>query len=147
MSNPRKAKGTRWETAVTRALNAFWGGRHGLKAYKPRQEGFRDVGDIHASPFVIQAKDWKDVVGALREGLDGAEKQKRNAGEPYGVATIKRARRPVGDAYAVMTLETFARLVLRIRTAEALIREAVPEPYRGAYFEDIEDDLAQEFPR
>lgn len=106
MSNPQKAKGTRWETAVVRFLRD-----RGLYAYKPRQEGFRDVGDIHVPPFVLQAKDWKDVLGALREGTDGARVQRVNAGLPYGAAVIKRARRPIEDAYVVIRLGDFPDLV------------------------------------
>lgn len=99
MSNPRKAKGTRWETTVTRYLRDA-----GLLAYKPRQEGFRDVGDVHVPPFVLQAKDWTDVVSALRAGTEGVRLQKIHADMPFGAAVIKRARKPVEDAYLVMRL-------------------------------------------
>jgi catechol 2,3-dioxygenase-like lactoylglutathione lyase family enzyme len=115
MSNPQKAKGTRWETAVTDFLREVLG-RH--RVYKPRQEGFRDVGDIHAPPFIIQAKDWRDVVGALREGLDGAEIQAGHAGLPFGAAVVKRVRKPVGKAYFVLTLEDAAALMKRLAEAE-----------------------------
>lgn len=102
----QKAKGTRFETAVRDYLR-----EHGLPAYRPAQEGFRDVGDIHGvSPFVVQCKDWRDVTGALREGVTGAQVQAANAGEEFGVAVIKRARKPVGDAYVAMTLADFVRL-------------------------------------
>jgi len=114
MSNPQKAKGTRWETAVTRFLRDA-----GLYAYKPRQEGFRDVGDIHVPPFTLQAKDWKDLAGALREGTDGARAQRIHAGLPFGAAVIKRARRPVEDAYVVVRLGDFPDLVRALIAAEA----------------------------
>lgn len=114
MSNPQKAKGTRWETAVTRFLREA-----GLYAYKPRQEGFRDVGDIHAPPFTLQAKDWKDLAGALREGSDGARAQRANAGLPFGAAVIKRARRPVEDAYVVIRLGDFPALVRAVQAGGA----------------------------
>lgn len=106
MSNPQKAKGTRWETAVTNFLKDA-----GLFAYKPRQEGFRDVGDIHVPPFVLQAKDWRDVVSALREGTDGVQLQRLHAGLPFGAAVIKRARKPVEDAYVVMRLGDLPALI------------------------------------
>lgn len=103
MSNPRKAKGTKWETEIKGFANRVLGAR--AKVYRPAQEGFADTGDLHGvSPFVIQAKNWKDLVGALRVGVDGAVKQARAAGERWGVAVIKRHRRPVGEAYAVMRL-------------------------------------------
>lgn len=123
-----KARGTRWETALVRALSAFFRGRFGLAPRRVAQEGFADTGDIHGiSPFIAQAKDWRSWETAMREGLDGAERQRRRAGEPYGVAFVKRARRAVGGGYAVMTIATWARLVLRLRRAEALLAEADPE--------------------
>lgn len=115
MSNPAKAKGTRFETAVVDFLRAA-----GIRAYRPAQSGFRDHGDIHGvSPFVIQAKDWRDVTSALREGLDGVQLQVRNAGETYGVAVVKRARKPAADAYAVMRLEDLSKLILQLRKEAA----------------------------
>lgn len=106
-----KDKGTRWETAVVAFLND-----KGVRAYRPAQSGFRDHGDVHGvSPFVIQAKDWRDVTSALREGLDGVQLQVKNAGETYGVAVVKRARKPAADAYAVMRLEDLAALILQLR--------------------------------
>lgn len=114
MANPQKAKGTRWERDVVEFLKGA-----GLKVYKPRQEGFRDVGDIHCPPFALQAKDWKDVVSALREGLSGAVLQAVHADLPFGAAVVKRARKPVGEAYFLLRLEDGARLMKRLREAEA----------------------------
>lgn len=106
-----KDRGTRWETAVVTFLR-----EQGVQAYRPAQSGARDVGDVHGvSPFVIQAKNWRDVTSALREGVDGAQIQARNAGETYGAAIVKRARKPVGEAYAVMRLEDLAALILQLR--------------------------------
>jgi hypothetical protein len=111
MSNPAKAKGTRWESVIVAFLNAI-----GIKVYRPAQSGFKDTGDIHgADPFIIQAKDWKSWEAAIREGLDGAEVQARNAGMPFGVAIVKRARRPVGKAYVVMSLDTFGAVLRMLR--------------------------------
>lgn len=122
-----KDKGTAWETALVRSLSAFWGGRYGLAPRRVAQEGFKDSGDLHGiSPFIAQAKNWTSWQAAIREGLDGAEKQKVNARELYGVAFVKRARKPTGDGYAVMTVATFARLLLRLRRAEAMVRDLDP---------------------
>lgn len=119
-----KAKGTKWETAIVRALAAFFRGRCGLAPRRVAQEGFNDTGDIHGiDPFIGQAKHWKDWQAAIREGLDGAERQKVAAGRPYAVAFVKRVRKGVGGGYAVMTIETFARLLMRLRRAEALLSE------------------------
>ena len=101
MANPRKAKGTKFETEVKDLANDVLG--HRTKAYRPAQTGHQDVGDIHGvSPFIFQTKNWKDLVGALREGVDGAVKQAKHAGETWGVAVVKRARKNTADAYAVM---------------------------------------------
>lgn len=128
MANAAKAKGTRWERDVREYLRA-----NGFpRAYKPYEEGFEDVGDIHAGDAVLQAKDWVSWQSAIREGLDGAVRQaaawdgKRNkAAQSAGMwdatpvrgsvpaAVVKRARKPVADAYVVMRLEDFARLLAR----------------------------------
>lgn len=110
MSSPQKAKGTRWETAVTRYLRD-----QGVTAHKPRQEGHQDIGDIHAAGlFALQAKDWRDVVSALREGTAGAQVQKVHAGLPFGAAVVKRARKPVEDAYLVLRLADLPELIRAI---------------------------------
>jgi hypothetical protein len=106
-----KQKGTAHETAIVNYLNS-----RGIPAYRPAQSGFADHGDIHGvSPFILQAKDWRDWQSAIREGLDGAQKQRVNAGEPYGVAVVKRARKSIGEAYVVLRLEDFASLLLDLR--------------------------------
>lgn len=115
MSNPNKAKGTRWETAITRYLQDA-----GLLAYKPRQEGHKDVGDIHvAGTFVVQAKDWKDILAGIREGVEGVRVQKGHARMPFGVAVVKRPRKPIEDAYVVMRLGDFPQLVRAVTTPQA----------------------------
>lgn len=119
MANANAAKGSRWERQLRDELRA-----RGLRVYRPRQEGFEDVGDLHAGPFVIQAKDWRSWEAAIREGLDGAVRQAeawdRVSGYPapsairsVPLAVVKRARRPVGEAYAVLQLDDVLRLGLR----------------------------------
>lgn len=123
-----KQKGTAWETALVRFLGDAFGGRFGLAPRRVAQEGYNDSGDIHGiSPFVAQAKAYKSWEDAIRLGLDGVEKQKLHAGEPYGVAFVKRVRRSVGQGYAVMTVATWARLLLRLRRAEALLEQHCPD--------------------
>lgn len=132
-----KAKGTKWETDLVRSLGAFFGGRFGLAPRRVAQEGFKDTGDLHGlDPFIGQAKNWKSWEDAIREGLDGAQKQKDHAGAEYGVALVKRVRRGVGDGYAVMTVGTFARLLLRLRRAEALLDADALARHRQATAED-----------
>lgn len=141
-----KARGTRWETALVRALSAFFGGRHGLAPRRVAQEGHADTGDLHGlSPFVAQAKDWKSWEDAIREGLDGAEVQHVRAGEDYGVAFVKRIRKGPGGGYAVMTVATFARLLVRLRRAEDLLADADPDRAR-VHATATHDDRVRPFP-
>lgn len=140
-----KAKGTRWETALVRSLADFFGGAFGLAPRRVVQEGYTDSGDLHGvSPFIVQAKDWRSWDAAIREGLDGAERQKGHAAEPYGVALVKRARRGVGDGYAVMTVATFARVLLRLRRAEALLAASGPSE-AASHAESTLRDASREF--
>lgn len=105
-----KAKGTRWERHVIDYLAT-----RGIEAYRPRQDGFADVGDLHGvSPFILQCKDWTSWQAAIREGLDGAQRQRDAAGEAFGAAVVKRARRPAEDSYVVMRLEDFASVLVQL---------------------------------
>ena len=136
-----KRKGTAWETALVKYLGDLFLGRFGLAPRRVAQEGFNDTGDLHGiSPFIGQAKNYKSWEDAIRLGLDGAEAQRVRAGEPYGVAFVKRVRRPVGDGYAVMTVATFARLLLRLRRAETYLQDYAPEAYVHYAAETERDD-------
>ena len=131
MTSRNKAKGTRWERDLRDYFRSV-----GIQAYRPAQEGRGDVGDLHGlAPFVGQAKDWEDTVAALRVGTDGAQVQAKNAREPYGVNFVKRRRAAVEKGYAVMPVATFARLLLRLRSAESLLA--------ALNFEVYEDHLAR----
>lgn len=142
-----KQKGTAWETALVRTLGAYWAGRYGLAPRRVAQEGFADSGDLHGiSPFIAQAKNYRSWEEAIRLGLDGAEKQKGHAGEPFGVAFVKRVRRSVGDGYAVMTVATFARLLVRLRRAEHLLRENAPREVWDRHAGETDADVDDPFP-
>lgn len=114
MAHPNAAKGAKWERDVTRYLREHLD----PATRKPRQEGLGDVGDIHSAGAVVQAKDWKDWKAAIREGLDGAVKQAGNANLWPPAAVVKRARRPVGEAYTILRLDDFIALVKAARAAE-----------------------------
>lgn len=120
-----KAKGTAWESALRDYLRTM-----GLPAYRPAQEGRFDTGDLHGlEPFIGQAKNWKDTVAALRVGTEGAEAQAAHAGQDYGVNFVKRARAGTDRGYAVMTVRTFAAVLVRLRLAEDLLARQAPEHY------------------
>jgi hypothetical protein len=142
-----KQRGTAWETALVRALSAFFAGRHGLAPRRVAQEGFADTGDLHGlSPFIAQAKDWRSWEDAMRIGLDGAEAQRVRAGEAYGVAFVKRIRKPVGGGYAVLTIATFARVLLRMRRAEELLRASDPGAWER-HIAETRQEVEVTFPR
>lgn len=116
-----KAKGTRYESAIVAYLNA-----QGMRAYRPAQAGAKDTGDIHGIPlFAVQCKDWQRVTDAIREGVDGAETQRMNLGVPFGVAFVKRARKPVEHGYAVMRIDRFIEL----------LRLVIPDAFQGGTHE------------
>jgi hypothetical protein len=121
--NPNAARGARWERAVRDFLREVFG----RLVLRPRQEGHVDIGDLHLSPFVLQAKDEAkhDFSGYIRD----AEAQARAAGEPYGAAVVKRRNHAVGLAYVVLTLHTFRAVVARLRRAEDLLLRADPAAF------------------
>jgi hypothetical protein len=122
VSNPAKAKGTKWESALVDHLTERWGVEGaglGLVPRRVAQSGPLDTGDLHGlGPFVAQAKNYKDLVTALRVGVDGAVAQAARAGARYGVAFLKRPRKGTGEAYAVMRLDDWADMVAEFRFAE-----------------------------
>lgn len=142
-----KRKGTTYESALVSTLGAFFGKRHGLAPRRVAQSGQLDTGDLHGiSPFVGQAKAYANLADGLRLGLEGAEVQRVRAGELYGVAFVKRVRQPIGRGYAVMTVATFARILLQLRRAEDLLADADVE-VADRHAEETLADLEREFPR
>ena len=110
MTSANKAKGSRWELDIVRYLAE----RFGRQVRRPHAEGFEDVGDIHLSPFCLQAKNYADVATALRVGVEGAEIQADRAEETYGVAVIKRRGKGAEHAFVAMSLRQFRELVAEL---------------------------------
>ena len=106
MANPSKAKGTAWESAVVEYLRTHgfpWAERRALS-------GSADKGDVSGIPgVVIEAKACREIT--LASFMDEVAIETGNAGASVGVAVVKRRNRSVADGYAVMTLETLARLL------------------------------------
>jgi hypothetical protein len=115
MSNPNKAKGSAFELAVMRYLAEVFG----RQVRRPHQAGYKDVGDLHLSPFVLQCKAYANVASALNIGVAGAELQAGHAEEEFGVAVIKKRGSSIADARVAMSLRTFRGLVERLRAAES----------------------------
>lgn len=96
MSHPNKAKGTRWESEVARFLDLErLGSIHGKN----------DQGDLRHLQWVIECKDEQKI--NLAGYMDEAILEAVNAGKSLTVAVVKRRRRSVEDAYAVMPLWVF----------------------------------------
>ncbi|GAA0660220.1 hypothetical protein GCM10010193_08940 [Kitasatospora atroaurantiaca] len=122
MANPNKQKGTAWESSVRDYLNVELGqvdeyGRlldpfDGMNVRRPAQEGARDVGDVHAVPFVLEAKDVaKPTVPSF---LRQAEVEAQHAGFPYGVAVVKVRRANVRAGKVHFTVRTWTRVRLAL---------------------------------
>lgn len=108
MSASRR-KGTAWESAVVEYLS-----QHGFPYAERRAlSGSLDRGDITGIPGVmIECKAEKSIT--LAEYADEVKVQTVNAGAQIGVAVVKRRNRSPGDAYVVMTLTTFADLLVDV---------------------------------
>ncbi|MFD8318900.1 hypothetical protein [Kitasatospora purpeofusca] len=128
MANANKSKGTAHETAVARYLNTtldlgaydedvkrfIYKDPHDPDNVKRQvQTGAADVGDLHARPFVVECKD--EAAIRLPEYIRQANREAANAGLPFGVAVVKARRKKIADAYAVMDLATFARVLAALR--------------------------------
>lgn len=106
------SSGTEAETKVVAFLDA-----EGVPAFKPYNAGFEDAGDVHGvSPFVLQVKDFRDLLAAMRAGVEGALRQKVHAGEPFGAAVVRRPGKGVGEWYVVLPLREFAAVLRRLRS-------------------------------
>ena len=128
MSNPNKAKGTAHERAVQHYINEeldqyrpdwreaespWQDPRDPNNVTRPAQTGARDVGDLHAWPFVLECKAEKAM--RLPAYIAQANQEALNAGFPYAVAVVKAPRKPVSASYVVMDLETFSRVLYELR--------------------------------
>ncbi len=106
MSNRPKAIGTEWESRIRDYLREVPLLGHARRA---AQEGRFDVGDLHVWPFVIQAKAVRkfDLAGWVKD----ARAQADQAGFPWSVVYVKKHGRPIGEGYAVTTIEEHRRLM------------------------------------
>ncbi|MBC3987817.1 hypothetical protein H8N00_02615 [Streptomyces sp. AC563] len=141
MANPNKVKGTAWESAVRDYLNAFLGlvderGKfldpmNGANVRRAAQEGARDVGDIHAAPFVLEAKNTKSL--AVPTWIRQAEIEAAHAGFPFGVVVrkVRGSSVAVGRVHVSVGAWTRVRLALGVSSAEFAARYAWTVSLRG----------------
>jgi len=126
VANPNKSRGTRFESAVRDYLNRELGLTDDdgnlrdvfspLNVRRAAQEGARDVGDIHAVPVVIEAKDVKSP--AVPSWLRQAEREATNAGFPFGVVCHKVRGRGVAYARVHLTDRTLAAMAEHLGTSD-----------------------------
>jgi len=131
VANPNKSRGTRFESAVRDYLNRELGLTDDdgnlrdvfspLNVRRAAQEGARDVGDIHAVPVVIEAKDVKSP--AVPTWLRQAEREAANAGFPFGVVVHKVRGRSVGYARVHLSEVALSRMASTLGTTDAELPE------------------------
>ncbi|MFM9649981.1 hypothetical protein ACKI1S_28010 [Streptomyces galilaeus] len=126
MANPSKARGTAWESAIRDFTNAFlglykddWRDLPASQRFlnmldwrnvkRQAQEGAKDVGDLHAWPFILEAKDVKSP--AVPTWLRQAEAEAVNAGFPYGVVIHKTRGKGPGMARVHISDAAYCRLL------------------------------------
>jgi hypothetical protein len=125
MTNPSKAKGTAWESAVVNWLRST----AGFDARRKVQAGGLDQGDItvEETPWlVIEAKAAKahDFAGWVGE----ANIEARNAGVSTGVVWAKRrGKSSPQDGYVVMDGATFRGLLSRFVALETALVDCETE--------------------
>lgn len=104
MTNPPKAKGTRFESALVEHMTAA-----GFNARRVVLHGISDRGDIHlvdgaGDLHCIEAKNRKGY--ALAEAVDQAKREAENAGSLFPVAILKRnGVGDVGRSFVVLELD------------------------------------------
>lgn len=118
-----KRKGTAHETAVVNYLNKRLGlvnedgdllsAGDPMNARRVVQTGRLDQGDAWALPFCLEMKDTAkhDFPGYIKQ----ANAEAKNAGLSFGVAIVKKRNANIKDAYVVMDLETFSRVLADMR--------------------------------
>jgi Holliday junction resolvase len=107
MTNPQKIKGSAWERAV-----ADWLSENGFPMADRRYGAghTQDKGDIIGVPnFALECKDHATI--NLAQFLDEAIIEAVHAKARFGAAIIKRRRKPVDQAYVVMSLSQWAELI------------------------------------
>lgn len=145
MANPNKSKGTKWESDVRDYLNEALGlavkddgGKLRLvdifspfNVRRAAQEGAKDVGDVHAVPFVLECKDVAQP--AVPKWLRQAVTEAGHAGFPYGVVVHKtrRAGTRQGRVHFPVGTWTQVRRALGLSTADMRKRYGFTPVVRG----------------
>lgn len=101
-----KAKSREWENKVAAYLSHWW-------PYAERRtlKGQKDKGDVTGVPFTVECKNEKDWGSRLGQYQDETLAERENCGLGHSFFVVPRKRKPVGQAYAVTTLEEMAELL------------------------------------
>ncbi len=106
MSNPSKAKGTRWENSVAKFLreNGF------TEAFRLAPAGDADAGDIGGvSGWAFECRDRQKH--SLSKNVEDANLRAKNKGCRFCCAVMKKREHPVEDGYVVLDLKTFVEVL------------------------------------
>jgi Holliday junction resolvase len=109
MVNPQKAKGTRWESAIVTYLRDL-----GFTTVRREvQHGRLDVGDISGlALWAIEAKNYSEIKWSLLSRFVAqANREAVHAGKPYAIVVLKKPRAGTGEAYVIMDLNTWAKVI------------------------------------
>lgn len=105
-NNPNAERGARWESKLV----AFFRGEGFPEVTRIRGRGAKDEGDLGGlSLWAVEAKDEQSL--NFPAYVKQAKQEALNAGKPFGVAIVKKRKAKVHEAYVVMDLETFVRLL------------------------------------
>ena len=103
MPNPQKRKGDAAERELAHKLHNLLGFTVRRKLGAGRTD---DTGDLDGLPnCTAQAKNYADVLRAIREGLPAVETQRLNAGTTHSVLFVRRRG---GEWIAVQSLESWS---------------------------------------
>ena len=81
-------------------------------AERRAQEGQNDRGDVAGTPYIWECKNLKSI--DLATGMTELEKEVVNAGVRFGFLIVKRRRKSIGDAYAVMSFRQLVELLKEV---------------------------------
>ena len=106
MTNPSKAKGSRWETAVAKYLrDNGW-----PEAFRLAPAGDADAGDIGGvSGWAFECRD--RTKHDLSKNVRDANSRAVNKGCRFGCAVMKKRAHGVEDGYVVMDLKMFVQVL------------------------------------
>jgi hypothetical protein len=106
MANPNKAKGTAWESDVSKFLRSY-----GFDVWRMAQTGAEDQGDLGGlKDWAFEARNRAKI--SLPKNVDDANDRARCKGSKYGVTVMKRRGKSVGEGFVTMDLRTFAVLLM-----------------------------------